>query len=97
MSEQKPKIGKKGAGREIARALSEIRKKPVSEKLINIVNEISEKEKRRNKNELKSNIFMDSAKSHILLLTEKVCFLVDICNIYVTFVTYRTTGVRYVF
>ena len=97
MSEQKPKIGKKGAGREIAKALSEIRKKPISEKLINIVNEVSEKEKSRNKNELKFNILTDFAKSHILLLAEKLCFLVDICNIYVTFVTYRAAGVRYVF
>lgn len=49
MSEQKPRIGKKGAGREVAKALSEIRKKPISEKILNIVEEISEDEKKRDK------------------------------------------------
>lgn len=53
MSEQKPKIGKKGAGREIAKKLSEMRHKPLSEKILNIVNEISEREQQRQKNEKK--------------------------------------------
>ncbi len=47
MSEQKPNIGKKGAGREIAKKLSEARRKPISKELINIVNEISEREQKK--------------------------------------------------
>lgn len=46
---------------------------------------------------LKSTVLVGFAKSHILHLADKMCFLVDICNIYVTFVAYRTNGVRYVF
>ncbi len=46
MSEQKSKIGKKGAGREIAKKLSEMRRKPLSQKILNIVNEISEREQK---------------------------------------------------
>ena len=53
MSEQKPKIGKKGAGREIAKKLSEMRRKPLSQKIFNIVNEISEREQQKQKNEKK--------------------------------------------
>lgn len=49
MSEQKPKIGKKGAGREIAKKLSEMRRKPLSQKILNIVNEISEREQKNQK------------------------------------------------
>lgn len=49
MSEQKPRIGQKGAGREITKKLSEARRKPLSKELINIVNEISEREKRKRK------------------------------------------------
>ena len=54
MSEQKPKIGKKGAGREIAKKLSEMRRKPISQKILNIVNEISEREQKNQKKIAKS-------------------------------------------
>jgi len=54
MSEQKPKIGKKGAGREIAKKLSEMRRKPISQKILNIVNEISEREQKSQKKIAKS-------------------------------------------
>ena len=47
MSEQKPNIGTKGAGREITKKLSEARRKPISKELINIVNEISEREQKK--------------------------------------------------
>ena len=53
MSEQKPKIGKKGVGREIAKKLSEMRRKPLLQKIFNIVNEISEREQQKQKNEKK--------------------------------------------
>jgi len=53
MSEQKPRIGKKGAGREIAKKLSELRRKPLSQKILNIVNEISEREQNKQKDEKK--------------------------------------------
>lgn len=49
MSEQKPKIGQKGAGREITKKLSESRRKPMSKELIDIVNEISEREQKKQK------------------------------------------------
>lgn len=39
MTEQKPKIGKKGAIREIAKELTALRKKPLSEKVHEIVRE----------------------------------------------------------
>ena len=39
MSEQKPKIGKKGTIREIAKQLTELRKKPISKKVFDIVEE----------------------------------------------------------
>ena len=42
MSEQKPRIGKKGAGRRIAQELSNIRRKPISKEILEIVDEISE-------------------------------------------------------
>lgn len=54
MSEQKTKIGKKGAGREIAKKLSEMRHKPISQKILNIVNEISEREQKNQKKVAKS-------------------------------------------
>ncbi len=54
MSEQKPKLGKKGAGREIAKKLSEMRRKPLSQKILNIVNEISEREQKNQKKIAKS-------------------------------------------
>ena len=53
MSEQKPRIGKKGAGREIAKKLSEMRRKPLSQKILNVVNEISEREQKKQKDEKK--------------------------------------------
>lgn len=53
MSEQKPKIGQKGAGREIAKKLSEMRRKPLSQKILNIVGEISEREQKKQKDEKK--------------------------------------------
>lgn len=49
MTEQKPKIGKKGAGRKIAEKLSEVRRQPPSQKILDIVNEISEREKNKSK------------------------------------------------
>ncbi len=49
MSEQKPKTGQKGAGREITKKLSDARRKPISKELINIVNEISEREQNKHK------------------------------------------------
>lgn len=49
MSEQKPKIGQKGAGREITKKLSEARRKPLSKELTDIVNEISEREQKKQK------------------------------------------------
>lgn len=48
MSEQKPKIGQKGAGREISKKISKLRSKPISKELINIINEISERELKKN-------------------------------------------------
>jgi hypothetical protein len=56
LSEQKPKIGKKGAGREIAKKLSEMRRKPISQKIFNIVNEISERKKKSQKKIAKSGV-----------------------------------------
>ncbi len=40
---------KKGAGRRIAKIISEIRKQPLSDKLLKILEEISEDEKKRQK------------------------------------------------
>lgn len=39
MSEQKPKIGKKGGARGVAKMLTEIRRKPVSKKVLQIIEE----------------------------------------------------------
>lgn len=47
MSEQQIKIGKKDAGRRIAEKLSEFRRRPPSQKIMNIVSEISEREKNK--------------------------------------------------
>lgn len=47
MSEQKPKIGKKGGAKEIAKKLSELRRKPISREILDIVAEISERNKKR--------------------------------------------------
>ena len=49
MSEQKPKLGKKGALREITKELSELRKKPISQKVHDIVRENFERNQRNNK------------------------------------------------
>lgn len=54
MTEQKPQIGKKGAGRKIAKKLGENRRKPVSQKILDIVNEISERERQNQKKTAKS-------------------------------------------
>ena len=39
MSEQKPKLGKKGALKEVAKKLTVLRKKPLSKKVFDIVQE----------------------------------------------------------
>lgn len=49
MSEQKPRIGKKGAAREIAKKMSELRRKPISKDVLDIVEEISERNQKKNK------------------------------------------------
>lgn len=49
MSEQKPKIGKKGAIREIAKQLTELRKKPLSKKVFDIVEENFERTQKNKK------------------------------------------------
>ena len=54
MSEQKPKIGQKNAGREIAKKLGEIRRKPISKAVLDIVEEISERNKKQDKKIAKS-------------------------------------------
>jgi hypothetical protein len=46
MSEQKPRIGKKGGAKEIAKKLSEMRRKPLSKDLLQIIEEISEQNKK---------------------------------------------------
>jgi len=47
MTEQKPKIGKKDAGRKIAKKLSDLRRKPISKKVLEIVEEISEQKHKK--------------------------------------------------
>jgi hypothetical protein len=42
---RRPAIGKKGAGRKIAQELGEARRQPPSRKILDIVNEISDREK----------------------------------------------------
>lgn len=54
MSEQKPRIGKKGAAREIAKKLSELRRKPISKGVLDIVEEMSERTQNRKKKIAKS-------------------------------------------
>lgn len=49
MSEQKPKIGKKGGAREVAKMLTEIRKKPISREVLQIVEESNELRKKQDK------------------------------------------------
>ncbi len=46
---------KKGAGRRIAKIISEIRKQPLSDKLLKIIDEISEVEKKRLKKVARQN------------------------------------------
>lgn len=54
MSEQKPRIGKKDAGRRIAKELSDNRRKPMSQKILDIINEISERERQNQKKSARS-------------------------------------------
>lgn len=49
MSEQKPKLGQKGAIREIAKELTELRKKPISPKVHDIVHENYERTRKNDK------------------------------------------------
>lgn len=49
MSEQKPKLGKKGSIKEIAKELTELRKKPISPKVHDIVRENYERTQKDNK------------------------------------------------
>lgn len=49
MSEQKPKLGKKGALKEVTKKLTELRKKPLSKKLFEIVQENYERNQTNNK------------------------------------------------
>lgn len=49
MSEQKPKLGKKGAIREIAKQLTELRKKPLSKKVFEIIQENFEQNEKNKK------------------------------------------------
>lgn len=49
MSEQKPKLGKKGAIGEIAKKLTELRQKPISPKVHDIVRENYERTQKENK------------------------------------------------
>lgn len=49
MSEQKYKIGKKGAIREVAKQLTDLRKKPLSKKIFEIVEENFERNQKNKK------------------------------------------------
>lgn len=49
MFEQKPRIGKKGGAQEVAKKLRELRQKPISREIIQIVEESSESRKKQNK------------------------------------------------
>lgn len=103
MSNNNPKLPKSGGAKKALDAIKRFRNQQPTKRLVEIIskygNDVAAAPKASNLNnkELKSNILMDFAKSYILLLAEKMCFLVDICNIYATFVACRTTGVRYVF
>lgn len=55
MNEQKPKIGKKGAIREIAKQFTELRKKPISPRVHDIVRENFERTQKENKKIAKPN------------------------------------------
>lgn len=49
MSEQKPKLGKKGALQKISKQLTELRKKPLSKKILEIVQENYERNQQNKK------------------------------------------------
>lgn len=49
MSEQKPKLGQKGAIREIAKEMTEIRKSPLSPKVHDVVRENAERTRKNDK------------------------------------------------
>ena len=49
MSDQKPRIGKSGGGREVAKMFSEIRNKPTSKLVLEIVKEIGDSKKKQEK------------------------------------------------
>jgi len=49
MNEQKPKIGKKGAAKEIAKKLSKLRKQPISSEIFRIIDESEQKRKKSDK------------------------------------------------
>ena len=103
MSNNTPKLPKTGGAEKAAEAIKKFRNQQPSDRLVKIISEYSSdvatvtNQLKLNNEELKSNILMNPTRSHILLLANKMHFLVDICNIYVTFVLYRTIGVRYVF
>lgn len=54
MSEQKPKVGKKGAIQKIAKELAELRNKPISSKVHDIVRENFERAQKQDKRAAKS-------------------------------------------
>ncbi len=64
MTEQQPKIGLKGAGRKITKKLSETRRKPLSKELMNIVNEISEREQKKLRKITHSRLLCQSIESY---------------------------------
>lgn len=49
MTDEKPRIGKKGAAREIAKKLSELRKQPISNEVFRIIDEAEQKRKKSDK------------------------------------------------
>lgn len=54
MSDQKPKIGRKNGGREIAEKLAELRRRPIPKIVLEIVEDVSEATKRKEKKIAKS-------------------------------------------
>lgn len=52
MSDQKLKIGQKGGAKEVAKKLSEIRKKPISKAILDIVSEIDQRKKENPKKKI---------------------------------------------
>ncbi len=55
MPKQKPRIGKINAGRKIAEKLSKLRRNPISKDVLDIVEEISERNQKNNKKIAKPN------------------------------------------